>query len=535
MAINPLQAPINYAVDVQSPFQAALGGIQLGAGLEELDVARQKRAMETQQLQAAQAQQAQFKSGLNAFFAKPPEQRTFEELQPLLIGANKQQFDALKLVGEQMGAEKLGSSKRFTSQVLLALEANPTTAQTMLEERIAAETDPNQKRGFQTILDISKEDPAKAAQFVESLGAGTFGEDWYKGITAVRGERRTAGLAPSVLATAEATAAQAKTKAQEAVADLRIKLQNEPNEAKKLALEVEIKEAEAEIARPKAAAVLAKAVADSTKAAADAQKAFDEAEGTPLRLVREQELLAAQAKEAEIKARFAEKVVLADLKNKAANLGLTEAQTGSALAQTRKLGVETKKAVLELKALESGVGDPKEKFAQEEKIRKEWQGRSKMFGELQGTFNTLEASAKSENGPGDIALITGFMKMLDPGSVVRETEFATARDTAGLFTQLTNRLEKAKNGQLLDNKQRNEYIALSKKYLDSAQAKAAQERKDLGIVVTNYKLNPQNVFGAETAPTQPPPTAEQRRQQAIGQIPTGAAPAAQQRTVTVDY
>jgi hypothetical protein len=376
----------------------------------------------------------------------------------------------------------------------------------MLEERIAAETDPNQKRGFQTILDISKEDPAKAAQFVESLGAGTFGEDWYKGITAVRGERRTAGLAPSVLATAEATAAQAKTKAQEAVADLRIKLQNEPNEAKKLALEVEIKEAEAEIARPKAAAVLAKAVADSTKAAADAQKAFDEAEGTPLRLVREQELLAAQAKEAEIKARFAEKVVLADLKNKAANLGLTEAQTGSALAQTRKLGVETKKAVLELKALESGVGDPKEKFAQEEKIRKEFQGRTKVYGELQGTYNNIKASADTGNGPGDIALITSFMKMLDPGSVVRETEFATARDTAGLFTQLENRLQKAKNGALLNDAQRKEYVELSQKYLDSAQKKAAQERKDLGIVIKNYKLNPENVFGAEQAP--PPPLPE---------------------------
>jgi hypothetical protein len=499
MAINPLQQPINYAVDVQSPFEAALGGIKIGAGLEELNVARQKRAMEMQQLQATQAQQAQFKSGLNSFFAKPPEQRTYAELQPLLVGANKQQFDALKLVGEQMGAEQLGSSKRFTSQVLLALEANPATAQTMLEERIAAETDPNQKRGFQTILDISKENPAQAAQFAESLGAGVFGKEWYEGITKVREERRTAGLAPSVLATAEATAAQAKTKAQEAVADLRIKLQNEPNEAKKLALEVEIKEAEAEIARPKAAAVLAKAVADSTKAVADAQKAFDEAEGTPLRLVREQELLAAQAKEAEIKARFAEKVVLADLANKGATLGLTQAQINASLAQTRKLGVETKKAVLELKALESGVGDPKEKFAQEEKIRKEYQGRTKVYGELGGIYSNLKVSADAKTGPGDIALITGFMKMLDPGSVVRETEFATAIDTAGLFERLTNQATKIQSGQLfsLDSKQRGEYVALAKQYLDAAEKKAAQEKKDLGIVVKNYKLNPENVFGVE--------------------------------------
>jgi hypothetical protein len=35
---------------------------------------------------------------------------------------------------------------------------------------------------------------------------------------------------------------------------------------------------------------------------------------------------------------------LADLKKKAAELGLTSAQTGSALAQTKKLGVESAKS-----------------------------------------------------------------------------------------------------------------------------------------------------------------------------------------------
>jgi hypothetical protein len=43
-------------------------------------------------------------------------------------------------------------------------------------------------------------------------------------------------------------------------------------------------------------------------------------------------------------------------------------------------------------------------------------------------------------------------------------------------------------------------VALSQKYLDSAKKKADQEKKDLGIVVKNYRLNPENVFGAEQAP-----------------------------------
>jgi hypothetical protein len=252
--------------------------------------------------------------------------------------------------------------------------------------------------------------------------------------------------------------------------------------------------------------VLTKSVADANAAVADAQKKVAEAKDTPARLVAEQELRVAQvAKEkalgqsAQVTADFARENALADLKKKSADLGLTNAQTNSALATTRKLNTEISKAVLELEALKATGGvDPDKKFTQEEKIRKEWQGRSKVYGELGGIYSNLKSSADAKTGPGDIALITGFMKMLDPGSVVRETEFATARDTAGLFERLTNQATKIQSGQLfaLDSKQRQEYVALAKQYLDAAEKKAEQEKKDLGIVVKNYKLNPENVFGA---------------------------------------
>lgn len=243
-----------------------------------------------------------------------------------------------------------------------------------------------------------------------------------------------------------------------------------------------------------------KAVADATTAQATATNAAEKAAADAAKA-------RADADKATVEAKYAEGVAKDAIKKRAADLGLTTAQTNQALASTRKLNTEIQKAAVELEALKATGGrDPEKTFAQEEKIRKEWQGRSKMYSELQGTFNTLQASESSANGPGDIALITGFMKMLDPGSVVRETEFATARDTAGLFTQLQNRLEKAQNGQLLSPKQRSEYVALSQKYLDSAQKKAEQEKKDLGIVVKNYRLNPENVFGAEQAPPPPLPT-----------------------------
>ena len=280
-----------------------------------------------------------------------------------------------------------------------------------------------------------------------------------------------------------------------------------------------------------APSVLSKAVADAAEAVSAAEIKAAEAKDTPSRLIAEKDLREAKAKkekaEAEqevVKAKYAERSAVDKLVQDAAALGLTKAQTNEVLAKTSKLGFETKKAALELQNLKNTGGvDPAKAFEYEEKLRKEFQGRTKVYGELGTTFSNIESSAKAKTGPGDIALITGFMKMLDPGSVVRETEFATARDTAGLYARLLNTSQKLESGQLfaLDSKQRQEYVDLAKQYLDSAQKKAADDKKALGVVVKNYKLNPENVFGPEST--------------AGGGRGFVNPPTAGQRNVTVDY
>jgi hypothetical protein len=282
---------------------------------------------------------------------------------------------------------------------------------------------------------------------------------------------------------------------------------------------------------------LREATAKADRAVADAMTAQATATNAGERAAADAALAKAQAAKAKVESDFAERNAIADLQKKAADVGLTKAQTNSAIAQTRKLGVEISKAAIELEGLKASGGvDPSKKFDQEEKIRREWQARSKVYSELGSTFSNIQASAGAKTGPGDIALITGFMKMLDPGSVVRETEFATARDTAGLFDRLANQAQKLQSGQIfsLDSKQRQEYVTLARQYLDAAQKKADQEKRDLGVVVKNYALNPENVFGIR--PAEPSPAAAQP-----ANIPGAApgqrapAPAAGQRNVTVDF
>jgi hypothetical protein len=459
--INPFQGPIDYSIDVQNPFEAAIGGFKIGASGAEAQAQRQ-----------AQEKAKTYQKGIDTFFSKPAAQRTYSDIEPLLVGANKQQFDALQAVSKNMSDEKLNSSKRFTGQLLVALEQNPESAKTHLNDRIEAETDPQQKLAWQDALKGIDIAPQKVADQIELLGAATFGKDWYAGITDVRRSRETAAEAPVKLREQLAKASKAETDA-----------------------------------------LVAVQTATDDVAKAKAQRQYEEA----------------KAESERVKAKYAEKTTLADFEKKAADLGLTKAQTGSALAQGRKLGAEASAAILELEALKKGgtLATPKA-FEQEEKLRKEFQLRTKVYGELGGTFNNIKSSADAKTGPGDIALITGFMKMLDPGSVVRETEFATARDTAGLYTRLENSLKKAETGQFLQPNQRSEFVNLAKQYLDSAQKKAGEEKTALGVVVKNYRLNPENVFGPEA--TAPAPTGG--RGVINAPLPTGTPT---NRNVTVDY
>jgi hypothetical protein len=70
--INPFQGPINYSVDVQSPFEAALGGFKIGAAGAEAQAQRQ-----------AQERAKTYQTGFDAVFSKPAAQRTTDEIQSL--------------------------------------------------------------------------------------------------------------------------------------------------------------------------------------------------------------------------------------------------------------------------------------------------------------------------------------------------------------------------------------------------------------------------------------------------------------------
>lgn len=217
--INPFQEPIDYSIDVKLPFEASLEGFKLGSDVATIQAAQQKRLLEQQAMQQAQARQAELGTRLKSFYNKKPEERNFEEIEQLFsFAGNKDQLEALKLTAENMDKRRLDTDKRFYAQVMLGLESEPTVAFKLLDDRILAEKDPGQKAALETIKRTAQTvNPAAAVNLLEPYSAKIFGKDWHDSLKAAREAR----LAPSALqksvadadaAVAAATTAQAKAK-----------------------------------------------------------------------------------------------------------------------------------------------------------------------------------------------------------------------------------------------------------------------------------------------------------------------------------
>lgn len=136
-----------------------------------------------------------------------------------------------------------------------------------------------------------------------------------------------------------------------------------------------------------------------------------------------------------------------------------EAQEKQAVAQEKRAEKDLAKAE---KALEADVKAEKEQFDKASKLRKELDTASKDFNKIESAFGRIEAVADDPSAAGDLALIFNFMKMLDPGSTVREGEFATAQNAAGVGQRIQAQYNNILRGERMVEEQRKDFLSQSK-------------------------------------------------------------------------
>ena len=182
------------------------------------------------------------------------------------------------------------------------------------------------------------------------------------------------------------------------------------------------------------------------------------------------------------------------------DMDLTRAQIRQVEQTTRKTGLEMGKIVADMAQSANtggGIVDPEKKFDAEEKIRKEYSAKAAAYNESRNSYSQMLASSASKNKAGDLALITTFRKILDPGSVVRETEFAQAQNIGSLFDSLLSYEQQITGGGLLTDTQRKEITDLAGQFMAAANEYERKRRDSYMSVVDEYGLNPNNVFGLE--------------------------------------
>lgn len=125
--------------------------------------------------------------------------------------------------------------------------------------------------------------------------------------------------------------------------------------------------------------------------------------------------------------------------------------------------------------------DPKEIFGMEKDLAAQYGGKDpvKTYEGVRNGYERVRASAQAQSGPGDVSMIFAYMKMLDPTSVVREGEFATAENAGGVGQQVANTYNRLLRGERLTPE-------LRKQFLDQADRLYAETAANLSDLNTQY-------------------------------------------------
>lgn len=158
----------------------------------------------------------------------------------------------------------------------------------------------------------------------------------------------------------------------------------------------------------------------------------------------------------------------------------------------------------------------KDKTNAEESLRKDFNSipTVKDFMTMRDAYNRVLASSETPDAAGDIALIYAYMKILDPGSVVRETEFATAQNAAGVPDQIRNVWNKLLDGTRLGPEEsalRQQFVDRAKLLYGAQNKQYESVRKYYGEIADRQGLDKENVLVDHTRVNDP----NQNRDRAI--------------------
>jgi len=165
----------------------------------------------------------------------------------------------------------------------------------------------------------------------------------------------------------------------------------------------------------------------------------------------------------------------------------------------------------ELKEGSKGMTD-EELFKRSKDLRAEFTKSSEDFVKLRDAIQKVRTNATDPSGAGDLSLIFNYMKILDPGSVVRESEFATAASTGSYGARIQGLVAKAMKGERLAPQVRADFLKTANELFSGQKKLQDALREDTKRLAKKFGIDPELVLrdfqgglsGAVGVPPPPP-------------------------------
>lgn len=145
------------------------------------------------------------------------------------------------------------------------------------------------------------------------------------------------------------------------------------------------------------------------------------------------------------------------------------------------------------------------KFANENTLRDEFNTQTKDWRNVVDAYRRIQGAAKSGNGPGDMAMLYAYIRLLDPNTGVKEGEFSTAAAAGSFGERIQGAVQKVLTGGRLPP-------GLREEFLQEAHGLFTAQKKGADALYKRYRgiakrrgLNEDNVVGDYSDGDGPPP------------------------------
>jgi hypothetical protein len=138
------------------------------------------------------------------------------------------------------------------------------------------------------------------------------------------------------------------------------------------------------------------------------------------------------------------------------------------------------------------------------KLRGEFRGEPvyKAHQEMTSAYSQIQQALKQNSPAGDLAGATKVMKLLDPGSVVRESELGMAMQASGLLDRVQHYATNVMNGTKLTPTQRADFQRLADALYGESVKQYNAKRGEYEGIATRNMLSVDDVLGPASTATQ---------------------------------